>query len=275
MNQILVIGTGHAESYTDIETRFRHTRIGGPAGIIAQELHRGGNQPLLHISFSTDQQGRNTADLLNQSGIWWEHSSRAPNQTSSFADIQLRRQHHHKTSGNFPVLSSRDLDVAQLRALTETFPWIIFDSNVDASVIRLVGAHAQNLVVLPSAMSRVKNVTNVGPKVPKRLITCNEVEARRIAGTPEFRFVDLQRRLNTEALMITFGKRGWAYRDAQQAFRSNAPPPPPNCDFIGAGDTATAGAVQALMTGEPIAESVNQYLSRRFEYTASCRVPHA
>ena len=274
MTQILVIGTGHAETYTDIETRASHTRIGGPAGIIAQELHRGGHQPLLHISFNSDHHGRNTARLLNQSGVWWEHSTKPSNQPSSFADIKLRRQRHHRTTGCFPVLTDRDLDVAHLQALTESFPWVIIDSNVDANVIRRIGSRAQNLVLLPSAVSRVNNVLEVGTEVHKQLITCNEAEARRMAGTPEFKFVDLQRSLNTEALMVTFGKRGWAYRDAHHAFKCNAPTPPPACDFIGAGDSATAGAVHALVTGEPTAESVNQYLNKRFKYTVSCRYPN-
>ena len=269
MSQILIIGTGHSETYTDQETGKRHTRIGGPAGITAQELHRAGHQPLLHVSMGPDQTGRNTAAIMNNAGIWWEHSSTQAR--SSFADITLKDGQHQRTSGNFPILTNRDLDIVHLVTLTETFPWVIIDSNVAPTVARLIGALAQNIIMLSSAKSRIHNLLKVGPNVPKRLVTCNEAEARIATGSTKFKLSDLQQRFNAEAMMVTFGHRGWAYRDANQAFHAPAPTAPPHCDFIGAGDSATAGAVHALITGEPVQETVNGFIARRLDYTASLR----
>ena len=58
----------------------------------------------------------------------------------------------------------------------------------------------------------------------------------------------------------------WLLVNAGRVSRHPAAPVPPDTDFIGAGDSATAGLLYALASGRPPAPEIAAAIARRLEY---------
>ena len=76
----------------------------------------------------------------------------------------------------------------------------------------------------------------------------------------------MRRRLNAQWLLVTRDAAGWLLANPGRVSRHPAAPVPPDTDFIGAGDSATAGLLYALASGRPPAPEIAAAIARRLEY---------
>ena len=103
---------------------------------------------------------------------------------------------------------------------------------------------------------------------PKAAVTLNRSEAgilRRLTNSGDD-VATLAHRLNARWLLITAGAAGWLLVSGSRVSRHPAVPVPPDTDFIGAGDAATAGLLYALATGKEPAPQIDNAIRRRLEY---------
>lgn len=266
MANILVIGTAAAEVITD-ERGESHRRLGGVAATLAQELQRGGLQPLLHTAFANDHEGVATQQALKESGLRWEHSPMQRCRRSPFCGTILKNGEPDRSVGHFPALGHLDFDVPYLEILAEEHEWVVIDAKIQPEVMRKVASRARNLAVVATEPAFNPSLAKDVAELPKAFFACNEREAKRICGNVAS-VHRLRQCANADAVLLTFGRQGWKFQSAKYGEHSPTPPAPPDADFIGVEAAAAAGAIHAITTSEPLKESVNTYITKRMQFNS-------
>lgn len=267
MSSILVIGTARAETISN-ENGECHVRLGGVAAIVAQELQRGGHQPLLHTSYADDAQGADTFHALNKSGLSWEHSPMPRYRPSPFCGTTVKNHEPTRSVGHFPTLDDQDLDVPYLEILAEEHDWVIMDAKIKPEVMQRIGRNAHKLAIVATEPSFTPSLAKSVTELPKALVACNEGEAKRICGNAAS-VHSLRQRANADAALLTFGRQGWKFQAAKYGAHSPAPTAPAGADFIGVEAAAAAGAIHATMNEEPLVETINAYITNRMQFTSA------
>lgn len=270
MDDILIIGTAQPNHIRNAHTGRSHARIGGVGAILAQELTRGGHAPLFHFSASPADTTTEIQQLLDEADVRWENSKPRVHSRPTFFSCTVRNGEPMRGKGHFPVYAANDYDLPHLQDLSQRHPYVVMDSNIHPTVIRRIGAHAPNLILVATAPSRARHIDMAGSDLPKRAVACNNREAQQLSRQgADFGFQSTKSQLNAQALLVTYGARGWAFRDGDDKYRSPAPAAPPNTDFIGAGDSASAGMIHSIITGTDPVAAINDFITRRLEYVAS------
>lgn len=266
MTSILVIGTATAEVVTN-ERNKRHCRLGGIAAVVTQELRRGGHQPLLHTALADDDAGLATRQALTKSGLRWEHSPMARYRRSPFCSTTVKNGAPTKSVGHFPMLGESDFDVPYLEILAEEHDWVILDARIQPDVMWRIARNSRHLAVVATERQFNPSLTKAIRQLPKAFFACNEREARLICGNITS-IHGIRQRANSDAALLTYGRQGWKFQSANCGDHSPNPTPPHEADFIDAEATAAAGAIHAIVTGEPLKQSVNAYLAGRLQFTS-------
>ncbi len=264
MPPILIIGSAIPETVRRAATGASALRIGGVGAIMAQELHRSGLDVALLTLTSDDAPGRTAQNLLRQQPFA-VHTTPAAG-TVGYTDVLTTAGEPQELDALYPTISWGEINAAAI-ALIPQHDWVAADCNLDASALREIAQRTPSvrLVLNGTAPDRCDRILATAD-YPKAAVTLNRSEAAILysltqAANPD----ELARQLNTQHLLITHDADGWLLTAAGQTIRRPAVPVPPDTDFIGAGDAATAGLFYALAAGLPPADHINPAIARRLQ----------
>ena len=273
MPPILVIGSAIPETVRRSETGASALRIGGVGAIMAQELHRSGLDVALLTLTSDDAPGRTAQNLLRQQPFA-VHTAAAAAGTVGYTDVLTTAGEPRELDALYPTISWVEINAAAI-ALIPQHDWVAADCNLDASALREIAQRTPpvRLVLNGTAPDRCDRILATAD-YPKAAVTLNRNEAAILyrqtrTANPD----ELARHLNAQYLLITHDADGWLLTTDGQTICRPAVPVPPDTDFIGAGDAATAGLLCAIAAGQPPADHINPAIARRLQYATACRQP--
>lgn len=266
MPRILVIGNAMPETVRRAETGASALRIGGVGAIMAQELHRCGLNVTLLAAVSDDEPGRASQNLLQRQPFAVSAAPAAG--TAGHTDVLTTAGEPHEVDALYPTISWAEIGAAADHLIPQ-HEWVAADCNLDSGALRRIARRARpgRLVINGTAPDRCHHILSTGD-FPKAAVTLNRDEAgrlRRLTNSDDDA-ATLARRLNTRCLLITAGAAGWLLVSGSRVSRRPAVPVPPDTDFIGAGDAATAGLLYALATGKKPAPQIDNAIRRRLEH---------
>ena len=258
--KLLVIGSAIKESITHSPENISRKDIGGVAGQMATGLGLNGADVTILTNFQEGSEGDQIIQMLKEAGVKVIASTRTP--SAGWANISTIQGEMSRCQGSWPNPTGITTD---LRELIKDFDWLITDCNhSQTDIIKILWmANQASVPVVMNATTTGKSIAILRANEPKRIVTMNRAEARNIMSKTRVRHeIELTDALNTEALLITDSSRGWKLYGRARAFMSSpAVPVPPNTDFIGCGDYATAGLTQAIAEKIPIKETINALIT--------------
>ena len=273
MPRILVIGNAIPETVRRGESGVSALRLGGVAAIMAQELHTHGLDVTLLAAASDDIHGKAAQDLLQRQPF--TVVTAPASQSVGYAESRIKDGEPHELAADYPTISWAEIGPAATARLALGYDWIAADCNLDSHALRRIARRARpgRLAINGTALDRCRRILSTGD-FPKAAVTLNRGEAavlRQLTHSGADAAM-LAGRLNTECLLITEDADGWLLVHDGKVSRHTAAPVPPDTDFIGAGDAATAGLLYALATGREPAPHIDRAISRRLEHN---RLPPA
>lgn len=268
MPSTLIIGNAIPETVRRAATGAGPTalRIGGVGAITAQELHRCGLDTALLTVVSDDAPGQTAQNLLRQQPFA-VHTVPAAG-TVGYTDVLTTNGEPQELACEYPTIAWDEISAAAI-ALIPQYEWVAADCNLDAAALQEIAHRTppHRLVINGTAPDRCRRILST-TDYPKAAVTLNRSEAAilyQLTQTPNP--VELAARLNTQHLLITQDANGWRLLSPNGSIVHHpAVPVPPDTDFIGAGDSATAGLLYALAIGQPPADHINPAIARRLQH---------
>ena len=266
MPRILVIGNAMAETVRRAENGVSSRRIGGVGAIMAQELHRCGLDVTLLAAVSSDEPGRAAQNLLQQLPFAVRMAPAAG--TVGYTEVLTTQGEPQEVDAVYPTISWAEIGAVAGRLLPQ-YDWVAADCNLESDALRQIVCRARvgRLVINGTAPDRCRHILSTGD-FSKAAVTLNRGEAgilRRLTGSGDDA-ATLARRINTRRLLLTEGADGYLLVNGSCVSRHPAVPVPPDTDFIGAGDAATAGLLYALAAGKEPELQIDHAIRRRLEY---------
>lgn len=257
--QFLVIGTAIPEMVIHKPHGGTRSGIGGVAATMALALAEAGNQVTL---LTTIGQGPHAQDLR-------QHLRDAPframvlnrSHKSGHAQIETVAGQHHTARGSWPRLTTVAKAAAKLAPHHEA---VLVDCNVASTDLFQVLNHPHTLRIINGTTSSACKAI-LDPRLPEgTIITLNGPETRVISAklgsdSP----TKLATACRAAGTLLTKGAKGWTYYNNDLEIHSEAVQVPRNTDFVGCGDYATAGLAHALLHGEDIKNTVNDFITRK------------
>ena len=260
--RFMVVGTTIAETVLHIPLGSRRRGLGGVAATIALALAQEGQDVTLVTSIGRGPMGKEARRLLDETSI--STTVRESRGEAGHATISARNGEPVQHRGRWPraeglaPLVERELAYHQV---------VIADTNMPPEDIRRILEH-------PGKLTMVNATTTRGAaRIPRRMenplgmITVNRAEARALmqwVKTDSER--EMMRRMGTDTLLVTLDQQGWRLQQqGGEMVASSAVAVPENTDFVGCGDYAAAGAVQALLHGLEPRETINRFIRRKME----------
>lgn len=241
-------------------------RIGGVGAITAQELHRTGLDTALLTTISDDAPGQTAQNLLRQQPFA-VHTAPAAG-TVGYTDVLTTAGEPQELDAVYPTISWHEISAAAI-ALIPQYDWVAADCNLDAAALREIARRTPpgRLVINGTAPDRCDRILTAAD-YPKAAVTLNRSEAAILYNlTQTANPVALAHQLNTQHLLITKDANGWQLISPNGVITHHpAIPAPPDTDFIGAGDAATAGLLYALAAGQPPTDHINPAIARRLQH---------
>ena len=266
MPPTLIIGNAIPETIRRNATGPTTLRIGGVGAITAQELHRTGLDTALLTTISDDAPGQTAQNLLRQQPFAVHIAPAAG--TVGYTDVLTTAGEPHELDAVYPTIRWHEISAAAI-ALIPQHEWVAADCNLDAAALREIARRIppHRLVINGTAPDRCRRILST-VDYPKAAVTLNRSEAVILYRlTQTARPDELARRLNTQYLLITHDANGWVLLSANGVIAHHpAVTAPPDADFIGAGDSATAGLIYALATGQPPTDHINLAIARRLQH---------
>ena len=269
--RILVIGNAIPETVRRAETGAATIRLGGVGAITAGELCRcdGPVAVTLLATISDDTPGRMAQDLLRQQP--YAVRTAPAGATAGYTESLTIGGEPQEIDAVYPTITWAEIGAAASDELaSRRYHWVAADCNLDAEALSEIARRAPpgRLVINGTAADRCHRILATAG-TPKAAVTLNRSEAAvlymQTNTTPDDAGA-LARRLSAQWLLITQDAGGWTLaRDDGTVSRHPAVPVPPDTDFIGAGDAATAGLICALATGRPPAPAIADAIARRLE----------
>ena len=265
--RILVIGNAMPEQVRRAETGATALRLGGVGAITARELLRCGLRAVTLLApVSSDAPGRTAQELLRQQP--YAVIAAPARATVGYTRVLTTAGEPRELDAVYPTIAWAEIGPAAVEALASPYDWVAADCNLDADALAEIARRAPpgRLVINGTAPDRCDRILTTAA-YPKAAVTLNRREAAvlyRIAGADDADA--LRRRLNSQWLLVTRDAAGWLLANAGRVSRHPAAPVPPDTDFIGAGDSATAGLLYALASGRPPAPEIAAAIARRLEY---------
>lgn len=272
MPPILIIGNAIPETIRRAETGASILRIGGVGAITAQELHRCGLDVALLTLTSDDAPGQTAQSLLRQQPFA-VHTTPAAG-TAGYTEVLTTGGEPQELDCEYPTITWNEIGNSAV-ALIPQYDWVAADCNLDANSLREIAPRIPpgRLVINGTAPDRCRRILST-TDYTKAAVTLNRTEAAILFDLTATGVdaVALARQLNTQHLLITHDADGWLLVAAGDGdndgiiSRYPAVPVPPDTDFIGAGDSATAGLLYALATGQEPATHINPAITRRLQH---------
>lgn len=265
MPPTLIIGNAIPETIRRNATGPTTIRIGGVGAITAQELHRTGLDTTLLTTISHDAPGQTAQNLLRQQPFA-VHTAPAAG-TVGYTDVLTTAGEPQELDAVYPTISWHEISAAAI-ALIPQHDWVAADCNLDAAALREIAQRTptHRLVINGTAPDRCRRIL-AAADYPKAAVTLNRSEAAILYElTQTANPGELTRQLNTQYLLITHDADGWLLAYNGIVSHHPAIPAPSDTDFIGAGDSATAGLIYALATGQPPTDHINPAIARRLQH---------
>ena len=258
--QFLVIGTAIPEMVIHKPHGGTRTGIGGVAATMAMALAEAGNQVTL---LTTIGQGPHALDLR-------QHLKDAPframvlnrSHSSGHAQIETLGGQHHTARGSWPRLTTVAKAAAKLAPHHEA---VLVDCNVASTDLFQILDHPHTLRIINGTTSSACKAI-LDPRFPEgTIIALNDPETRAVSaklGTDSP--AKLATACKAAGALLTKGAKGWTYYNGNDLeVHSEAVEVPPNTDFVGCGDYAAAGLAHALLHGQDIRSTVNDFITRK------------
>ena len=240
-------------------------RIGGVGAITAQELHRTGLDTSLLTTISDDAPGQTAQNLLCQQP-YAVHTAPAAG-TVGYTVVLTTAGEPQELDAVYPTIRWDEISAAAI-SLIPQYDWVAADCNLDAAALREIARRtpAGRLVINGTAPDRCDRILSTAD-YPKAAVTLNRSEAAILYNLTQTAHPDeLARQINAQHLLITHDADGWLLASPSGIVsRHPAVPAPPDTDFIGAGDAATAGLLYALAAGQPPTDHINPAIARRLQ----------
>ena len=255
------------EKVRSAETGATALRLGGVGAITARELLRCGlHDVTLLAPVSSDAPGRTAQVLLRQQP--YAVIAAPARATVGYTRVLTTAGEPRELDAVYPTIAWAEIGAPAADALASPYHWVAADCNLDADALAEIARRAppERLVINGTAPDRCDRILATAA-YPKAAVTLNRSEAavlHRLAGADDADA--LRRRLNSQWLLVTRDAAGWLLVNAGRVSRHPAAPVPPDTDFIGAGDSATAGLLYALASGRPPAPEIAAAIARRLEY---------
>ena len=258
--KILVIGNSVQESVVRSETGEFRTHTGGVGAIMARELALSEHD--LQVTFLTNSPAGNPAQAISAAmeplGIKTIVTHGKPPQLRpARARIITRNGNHYSANGDWPPMTSMSPEIERLAPQHD---WTVITANLPTKDTRTAERLSQHIAVNATTTHHAKNIKTLNHPT---VATMNEAEATQLLKTTGAKTgTALREALNAETLMITRGPKGRAtHRRGLPPQLDQAPSPPPNTDYIGAGDAATAGLITAIALNLDISATVDDFIN--------------
>lgn len=266
MPSILIIGNAIPETIRRAATGPTALRIGGVGAITAQELRRCGLDATLLTTVSDDAPGQTAQNLLRQQPFAVRTAPAAG--TVGYTDVLTTNGEPQELACEYPTITWDEISAAAI-ALIPQHEWVAADCNLDDTALHEIVQLTQpnRLIINGTAPDRCHRILSAAG-YPKAAVTLNRSEAAILYHLTQTAHPDdLARQINTQHLLITQDANGWLLLSPNGSIaRHPAVPAPPDTDFIGAGDSATAGLLYALATGQPPIAHINPAIARRLQH---------
>ena len=259
--RFLVIGTVVNETVVRARDGARREHLGGVAAVMARELARHHLDTTLMTTGSATL-GRTISDM----GITPLMTADSPTPRATprtvLTVLQTGQVRSQGTRPPMPRVSE------QLQELQLDFDWILASMGITN--------HDLEVLAQMSAPEVALNATSTyqAPrlaKVPgKAVYTMNHQEAQRLARHLGLDRQDaIQESLNARTVLITRAEQGSTlYAEGQIPVRRPAAPADQQGDFVGAGDSVTAGLVHAISHDLDPQPTMDLYLSDLLDFNA-------
>ena len=260
-HRFLVVGNAVPET-VNREDGATRTHIGGVGAIMARELARAGAEVTLLCPVEESQVRDLTATLeaygVNPMPVIQK------SRTNPGVRINIRRGEPVKINGVFPKPTSV---LSRLKAVSSEYPTAVTGLYVNMSDLDHLSASHPRVIAnattnrLAPRLLRMKGVY---------AMTMNHTEARalmREEKTQEGQI--LAQRMQAEYLLITSGPVGRTLYQ-RGAVPDRRPPvtAPQGADFIGAGDSLTAGLAYALANDLNVQDTMDRFLEQLLKFNA-------
>ena len=259
MARFLVVGNALAETIRRTQDGAGRRHVGGVGAIMARELaHAGADVTFLTTAPAGRHAGKMQA-ALEKRGVKPVILPGAPAQTTEGqATIMVKNGGPLRAKGNWPRMGGLRKEIAEL---APEFDWTLVSMTLSDQDLREAAGSSPNLAVNATAKSMAGRIPSIGPH---RISTMNEQERAALMNSPapSRRGKDLRQVTGAETVMVTMGRRGRRiYLPDGTSEEAPAGPVPEGADFIGAGDSATAGLVYATALGLDIGETIDRFIS--------------
>jgi hypothetical protein len=262
----LVIGTAINETVIHQETgRARHG-LGGVAATMAMALAEAGNHVTLITAVGAGQHGEEARRLLGDAPYRAVVLDRK--YAAGYARIPTMQGEQKRAEGRWPRISG--LEETVLREAPGCAA-VLMDCNLNEDEMNpILSANPETLTLVNGTTTRRCLTLSRTTHIWKSAVTLNRQEARNLmqGPVPAGSEQELPRRLNAECVLVTRGAGGWdlhGWPDREAVSTRPAVPAPERTDFIGCGDHAAAGLAHALVHGQGIAQTVNEFITRKLQ----------
>ncbi|HQV81485.1 MAG TPA: PfkB family carbohydrate kinase [Ornithinibacter sp.] len=245
--------------------------VGGVGRNIAENLARLGRPTVLVAPVGDDPAGEAVADRTTAAGVDCGHLVRSPHPTGTYVAVLADSGDLHIAVADMRATDELAVaDLASVPGLLTGADALVVDANLSESVVRwLLNAAAEAGVLSILDPVSVAKATAVAPvldgTIPVHTVTPNVDELSALVGAPVEPDVDAVRvaaaLLHERGVSHVWVRRGTAGSLLSIATASTPrvvlvdAPPTDVADVTGAGDSMTAGFVNALLDGADVVEA--------------------
>ena len=263
MSEILVIGTAERDTIFHTESRRLRQRLGGVGAIVAEELARLGYHVTMLAPLGDDDSGRFAKEALWTLGIDGVYPK--VGRSAEYMVCTINGEVKEPTIANFPSWDFEDLASEEsLEKLIMGSDLVVMDTSLSPNALMRIAKMATpdfGVVVSDTSSAMFPLVVQT---IPSTFISMNDLEVSMLGNMSDTRPKDF----DSEHFMITLGPSGWTVRSKGKWLSAAGPEVPAEADFNGAGDSAAAGLIHSIMSGNDQEKSINSAIRGRLERNA-------
>ena len=263
MSEILVIGTAERDTIIHTESRRLRSRLGGVGAIVAEELARLNYNVTMLAPLGDDDSGAFAKQALSTLGIDTIHPK--VEQSAEYMVSTVKGEVQEPIIADFPTWEFRDLGSEEsLERLIDGSDLVVMDTSLSPNALMRIGQMATpdfGVVVSDTYSSLFALAVQ---SIPSTFISMNDLEANELRNMSSTR----PRDFDTKYYMVTLGSSGWTVRTEGKWLSAVGPEVPAEADFNGVGDSAAAGLIHSIMSGNDQEKSINSAIRGRLERNA-------
>lgn len=262
----LVIGNAVNESVTRAEDGRTRRHAGGVGAVMARELALAGAR----VTFlTTSPPGPDLDEIRRRLDIpgltLLADTGDPPQRKSARVAITVRAGEYAGAQGNWPRMGGLAREIEEL---TPRHDCSVVSLNPANSDLQAALRHSPFLVANATTAKLAPHLLSL-PGLTAATLNARELGALRAAAGKRFPDEELPALLQARAVLVTRGPRGMSLITPDSHRRAPAAPTPPQTDFIGAGDAATAGLAWALVNKLPPLATTLLFTNRLIQRNAA------